>query len=207
MIASAANAQRARCEPTYSLDDALDLKIEIVEINTQALLPELEEDPGSQQLITAIQQAKDAGVAKVRYAFHIPFQVGEKLVLTQGEKTPFLRGRMTTANGTTNSTIEYEDNGCKIHVNAQWLGASAEDGLLIRWGVQLSDMKMRTGVEINEGVQAPLFVSQNLEFATATAPDASIAFRFTSEPSGTIKPRTIVMIAKLAPIAARSAAK
>lgn len=179
------------------LADAAYLQIEIVEVGAKTLSMMADQAVDSDNMIAAVRGAVKDGSGRVRFTFESPIAIGSELSLVAGTQEPFLRNRTKTKEGRTNSQIEYEDTGCTVDVQTNWLGKSPQDGIGMRWKLHLEDLKTESGVNINEDIEAPLFISQRVQMTTIAVPGKAIAFRMQTQRSLADDARIVVVIAKV----------
>lgn len=173
------------------------LQFEVVEVAAKTLSTATDQSAESDKIIAAVRGAVKDGSGRVRFTFEAPTAIGSELSLTAGTQEPFLRNRVTTKEGKSNSQVDYENTGCSVDVRTYWLGDSPEDGIGMKWNLQLEDLRTESGVDISERIEAPLFLSQKVQMTSIIVPGKAIAFRMGSQRPLADDARIFVVIAKI----------
>jgi hypothetical protein len=205
---TAAHADNGRQKPTekttVTLQDALHIHIDIVEMSAATIPATTDQKHDVRQIAAAVRGAVDAGTGRIRYTFESQIIVGNPVKFTSAAREPFATNRKKAPDGKTKFSTGYQEVGCVVYLRTKWLGLAPEDGVQMNWSVDLSDVRTKSGVPIADDLDAILRMEYDFVFAAIAAPGDTIAFRAGAQRANQDDARITVILATLTAVQPKS---
>jgi hypothetical protein len=207
--ADADNGRKIRSSESKvpTLDDALFVQFDIVEMSASTLATTTNLMLDSQQIVHAVRNAVDAGKARVLYTLESPLIVGTPLRLQVGSREPYITKRKTKSGDESRISVQYDDIGCIVYIRSKWIGSTPQDAVYLNWNVEVSDFRTESGVRIGDNPDVPRFVEREFTFSTIVSPGETIAFRAGTQRTNIDDAQITVVIASLSAVQPGSSKK
>lgn len=198
--------QKPSVENKTSLHHALRLHIDIVEVASEVLTTTTDQKPSTPQIVNAVRSAVKTGKGRVRYTLETPITVNTPLSLIAGAREPIVASQKTTTAGRRATNVQYDEVGCTIDLHSKLIGSVPEEGVFMRWEVEMSDFRP-SGVQLEGDLESPRFVQETFASSAIAVPGETIAFRVGVQRGNTDDARIIIVIATLTETEAGSSKK
>lgn len=180
--------------------DALLLHVRIVQVDTpvstNGAAPAVSESP--EQIANVTERAIQAGTGRERYTADVPMMVGRLIQITEGIRYPLVRRVGKTDAGVVQRSISYEDVGFKISLTSEWSDPAARDRVQLGWDISMEDLdQQREEATSEDQDSAAVFYKVVFKATSLAAPNETIAFRTSAQPTADGSQRTYVVIARL----------